>query len=91
MSKGIGRDWFEKYTKDIYPDDFIVIRGKKLKVPKYYNNRYELLYPSEYAKIKNLRLRAGKAHSENNTRERLDVREEIQHEKFNRLKRDSIK
>lgn len=87
MSKSIGKAWFEKYSSDIYPDDFIVLRNKKLKPPKFYNARYELAYPEDYAKIKIARGRAAKKHSDNNTRDRLDVREYIQLEKANQLKR----
>lgn len=87
MSKSIGKAWFEKYSSDIYPDDFIVLRNKKLKPPKFYNARYELAYPEDYAKIKIARVRAAKKHSDNNTRDRLDVREYIQLEKANQLKR----
>lgn len=28
---GIGRAWFDKYKSDLYPDDFIILRGKKMK------------------------------------------------------------
>ena len=33
---GIAKGWFDKYTTDVYPSDNIVIRGKKMKPPKYY-------------------------------------------------------
>lgn len=34
---GIGREWFEKYYKDVFPGDFVVDRnGKKNAPPRYY-------------------------------------------------------
>jgi hypothetical protein len=30
---GIGRAWLDKYLSDVYPDDFIVIKGVKMPVP----------------------------------------------------------
>lgn len=77
-SNGLGRGWFEKYTSDIYPNDFILVRGKKCRVPKYYDSKYEVLYPDDHAKIKALRTKAARDHQSNNTRDRLDVREESQ-------------
>ena len=32
---GIASDWFEQYQDDLYPKDFITVRGKKMSVPKY--------------------------------------------------------
>lgn len=53
---GIGRNWLEKFHDDVYPKDFIVIRGKKSKVPKYYNKCYELTNPDDYGTTKALRI-----------------------------------
>lgn len=53
---GLGKNWMEKYSDDVFPKDFIVIRGKKSKVPKYYNSNYELTNPSEYLNVKSLRI-----------------------------------
>lgn len=33
---GIGAAWFEKYADDAFPDDFVVVDGKKMPVPRYY-------------------------------------------------------
>ena len=31
---GLGKGWFEKYKSDVYPDDFVILNGKKMKPPK---------------------------------------------------------
>ena len=54
---GIGKEWFEKYKDDVYPDDFIVtISGKgkarKVRPPKYYDKIFDLEDPKELEKIK---------------------------------------
>lgn len=84
---GIARDWFEKYLTDVYPGDFVVLRDKKLKPPKYYDRLYELTSPEEHEALKKRREKNGRKNSENNTCERLQVREQIQFEKFKLLKR----
>ena len=43
---GLGAEWLKKYKTDVYPGDFVVVRGKKMKPPKYYDRQYELTYPS---------------------------------------------
>lgn len=53
---GIGGDWFKLYKHDCYPKDYIHVRGKKMKPPKFYDKQYEHDYPDEMAKIKAERL-----------------------------------
>lgn len=87
MSNGLAKEWLAKYTDDVYPEDFVVVRGKKMKPPKYYNHKYELANPDEFAKIKAKRIFNGKQNAANNTYDRLAVREYIQKDKFKQLKR----
>ncbi|QXP08030.1 MAG: replication initiator protein [Arizlama microvirus] len=49
---GLATNWIKKYSDDVYPKDFIVIRGKKSKVPKFYDKCYELTNPKEYGTTK---------------------------------------
>lgn len=84
---GIGKEWFSRYSTDVYPDDFIIMSEKKLRPPRYYDKLYDQFAPLEAQKIKALRTANAAKHSENNNAVRLRVREEIQLEKFKRLKR----
>lgn len=34
---GLGAKWFERYGSDCYPDDFLVVNGEKVGVPRYYD------------------------------------------------------
>lgn len=49
---GIGRGWYEKYKHEVFPEDFIVMRGMKMPVPRAYNRAFEAEHPDEYARIK---------------------------------------
>lgn len=82
---GIGAQWFEKYKTDVYPHDFVVLRNKKLRPPKYYDQLLEKCAKQEFERIKANRKEAGEAHSENNTFPRMRVREEIQLMKADKL------
>lgn len=74
---GLAAGWLKKFSSDLYPKDFAVIRGKKMKVPKYYNSKYELTNPREYADIRALRI-ANQRGSDNHEPERLEAAEKIQ-------------
>ena len=52
---GIAFNWFKKFSSDVYPHDFTYIRDRKVRPPKYYDRCYELVYPSDFKKIKQKR------------------------------------
>jgi len=85
---GIGKDWLNKYTSDIYPGDFVVMNGKKMKPPKYYDKQYEIEYPSDYAKLRSKRLQGSRKNQHDNTPERLKVRLAVQEARLKRLPRN---
>ncbi len=84
---GIGRSWYKKFYKDVYPHDYVVINGRKMRPPKYYDRLYEIDFPDEFQKIKSKRLENSIKHAKDNTPERLAVREHVKKSKISRLKR----
>lgn len=87
---GIARDWFERYKKDVFPDDFIVVNGKKLRPPKYYFQQIEVTDPSLYYRVKAARHNAATSDraQKENTVDRLRVREAVLKSKLKLLRRD---
>lgn len=85
---GIGRMWYEKFKKDLYPSDFIVVNGKKLQVPRVYNGYYELEDPDEYRRLKAKRKVASIRHADNNTFPRLKTRRQNLERRMKQLVRD---
>ncbi len=83
---GIGAGWFEKFSQDVFPDDFIIHEGKKYKTPKYYNGLYEIVDPNELSRVKKERLR--NFNKAEHTTERLAIREKVKRAQIERLKRD---
>lgn len=57
MSNGIGARWLERYGDQTYRHDNIIINGKKARVPRYYDNKYELVDSKRLESIKRLRVR----------------------------------
>lgn len=84
---GIGKGWFDKYLEDVYPNDNVVVNGRKMRPPRYYDSLYEIKYSSDFRLIKQQRLLNAALFSENNTPERLLVREQCQLSRISRLPR----
>ena len=51
LKPGIGARWLEKYQTDVYPRDYVVVRGVKVKPPKYYDTLFEREDPGEFSEI----------------------------------------
>lgn len=85
---GIGATWYERYKSDCYPSDFLIVDGKKHPVPKYYDLKLKKEAESELEQLKRARKRQSVKQRDNNTKQRLAVREEILVEKLKRSKRN---
>lgn len=85
LKPGIGSTWFEEYSEDVFPGDFVVINGKKMRPPKFYDRRLEKMSEREYRDIRSKRIKAGKKRTDDTTPARLKVREKVQELKAERL------
>lgn len=54
-SPGIGATWLEKYETDVYPKDFHVINGKKVRPPRYYDSLLDKKKPELFEELKERR------------------------------------
>lgn len=92
---GIGSSWFDRFSSDAFPSDFVVIDGVKRPVPRYYMKRLIATQgdekgtaPSDRVQAKRLQRAANPRSKSNNTPDRLAVREESATLKVARLKRE---
>lgn len=74
-NKGIGHPWLEKYMTDVYPSDGVVMRGRLMKPPRYYDLQFEILDGPQSLEV--ARSRRRKARAADRTPERLAVREQV--------------
>lgn len=84
---GIGADWYDKYQSDVYKGDFVVVNGRKVRPPKFYDSRYLLDNPEDYIDLKSSRRLSARTYASNNTVERLEVRERVQLAKLSLISR----
>lgn len=79
LRPGIGRGWVERFESDVYPDDFVVVDGRKHKVPRYYDKLHQRGDEDAARRVKLDRIERMSTVSvkQNSTAERLRVREEV--------------
>lgn len=77
LKPGIGATWLEKYQSDVFPHDYVVVRGKKCKPPKYYDRIFSRVDEYEMRMIKSDRELLGQEFRLDNTDERLVVKGKV--------------
>lgn len=85
---GIGAEWYKRFKSDVYPSDEVVIRGQKMKPPKFYDKLLDKANAGLFEIIKEDRIEGMRKHEDEVTPERLAVRERVQLERAKRLVRN---
>jgi hypothetical protein len=89
LKPGIGRGWFDKYFKDVYPHDRVILNGAKMKPPKYYDRVYTQLNGTAFEELQFLRekkFRESSAYTDTSP-ERLNDKEVVTLARMKFLKR----
>lgn len=53
--EGLGAKWLDRYWSDVYPSDEVIVNGKAMKPPRFYDDRFERLSPEMVARVKETR------------------------------------
>ena len=83
---GIGKAWWDKFKAEVFPLDEVVINGKVIKPPRYYDNLYEIEDPKGKEAMQATR-DANRMRADE-TPDRLRVREVCTKERVNRFTRE---
>lgn len=86
LKPGIGATFLDEYCSDIYPRNYVVVRGVKMKPPKYYDKLFARLDSDEMDWLKYSRTLD--VDPEDNTIERLEVRETVVKARISQYKRN---
>lgn len=54
-SNGLGLSFFHDHYDEIYAHDSVLVRGHSVKVPRYYDQKFEELFPERFEEIKEKR------------------------------------
>jgi hypothetical protein len=87
LKPGIGKPWLDKFKCDVYPHDYVIVNGKKVKPPKYYDKIYSESDPFDFEDLQYQRFLRSREKLHDNTPERLLVRKEVLEAKLSKLKR----
>jgi hypothetical protein len=87
LKPGIGFEWYRKFHSDIYPHDYVVINGRESRPPKFYDKKFADDFPEEFEALQFQRFVDAVDRFDDNTDERLCVKEQVLEAKFSRLKR----
>lgn len=90
VNPAIGKRWFEKYASDAFPDDFVIVDGKKHQVPRYYDKLLKRKELTAHTTIKSKRKKQmyQPAVLANSRPSRLAARETVLKSRINLTKRD---
>jgi len=84
---GIGKNWYDEYKGDVFPSDEVVLRGKQMRPPRFYDKQLEKEDPKLYEKIKLDRKAEAVHNASDNTKRRLLTKEQCKIAQFQQLKR----
>ncbi len=89
LKPGIAAGWFEKFSDDVFPNDFVVLKGKIFKTPRFYDRELKKMEGGEAVleQVKAAREENALRRAYDNSTKRLVVREEVELSKLKRLSR----
>lgn len=88
LKPGIGARWFERFREDVFPSDEVVVRGRSVPVPRYYDQLLSLVSEDLLESVKRKRKRNAGRYLDNNTSSRHKVRETVAEAKLALYKRN---
>lgn len=87
LRPGIGFPWLRKYFSDVFPRGEVVIRGRRVKPPKYYERVFQKFSDDDWAQLCLKREQFARLQVGENSDERLAVREQVAAARLSLLKR----
>lgn len=89
LKPGIGAPWLAKWRKDVYPHDYVIVNGKECKPPKYYDRLFGREFPDDMEDIQFSRETDARSRYEDNTPDRLVVKECVTRARVSNLYRSA--
>lgn len=78
---GLGRSWFEKYWRDVFPEDVVIMKGQRWRPPSFYDSMLKKKDPKMWVGVQAKREEKSREQEWNGTEARLRVRETVQRAK----------
>ena len=88
--RGLGYDFMQKFTSDIYPEDQCIVNGHPTRPPRYYDGIWEAMNPDSMAEIRERRTEVMKSFEHDNTWARLRQRKQVKEAQIKQLVRGDL-
>jgi hypothetical protein len=88
--RGIGYRWIEKYYRDVYPADEIIVNGFSQKSTDYYDKIVEQIDPEMIKEVKEKREKYTSENQEEYTRQRLEQKEKVKKARIERYRKRNL-
>jgi hypothetical protein len=85
---GIAARWYEDFGREVFPDDFVVVKGREHPVPRYYFKKLKADKPLFAEDVLARRVARAQERGFDGSTERLRVRETVAQAKTNLRRRD---
>lgn len=90
LKPAVGKRWLEKFRSDVYPRDYVIVNGVKVKPPKYYDVLFEKEDPGVFSELVAQRELDAENQMFDNSYARLHVKETVQLARSAMLKRSLL-
>lgn len=87
LKPGIGDQFYRKWRADMYPHDYVVVNGKEMKPPKYYDKLFKREFPDAFEEMQADREADGRRNWADNTPQRLEAKAYVTAARASFLKR----
>lgn len=77
LRPGIGAPWLARYAGDVYNHDFVIVNGRKMRPPRYYDQKFAEVDPDRIEELQHLRTLEAQQFAGEHTPDRLAVRERV--------------
>lgn len=84
---GLGKAFYDRFKTDMFPSDNRIVNGVKVLPAKYYSFLFEVENPVVFSQVKDNRRRTALRFADDNTDDRLRVKEECKRLQIKKLKR----
>lgn len=74
---GIGSGYYDKFGAEVYAHDSVIMRGREVRPPRFYDTRMEAVDPKRMEVLKRKRRRKALIHKADNSRARRRVKERV--------------
>lgn len=88
LKPGIGAEWYTRYRGDVYPHGMVVVNGREVRPPRFYDRRFKRDCPDEAEALQAVRDQDARNRAADNTHERLAVKERVAYARLSQLKRE---